>query len=66
MYWFWLNMPLAAVFFSAWVGIPLWLVFRHQHPGAAPVAVQAPACPAEPAELPVTAAPQRTGELAGV
>jgi hypothetical protein len=26
MYWFWLNMPLAAVFFGAWYGIPMWLV----------------------------------------
>jgi hypothetical protein len=24
--WFWLNVPLAIVFFAAWSGIPLWLV----------------------------------------
>jgi uncharacterized membrane protein YbhN (UPF0104 family) len=34
MYWFWLNMPLAAAFFAAWVGIPMWLVFKH--PDGAP------------------------------
>ena len=68
MTWFWLNMPLAAAFFSAWVGIPLWLVFKHSDRAAQPVAVHAPAgtCPAEPAEVPVVGAPQRAGELAGV
>jgi hypothetical protein len=29
MYWFWLNIPLAAAFVAAWTGIPLWLVLRH-------------------------------------
>jgi hypothetical protein len=29
MNWFLLNMPLAAVFFGAWAGIPLWLTFKH-------------------------------------
>jgi hypothetical protein len=29
MMWFLLNMPLAAAFFGAWVGIPLWLTFKH-------------------------------------
>jgi hypothetical protein len=24
--WFWLNVPLALLFFCAWTGIPLWLV----------------------------------------
>jgi hypothetical protein len=63
MTWFWLNMPLAAVFFAAWVGIPVWLVFKHQDHAAKPVTVQAPA---GPAEHPVAAAPQRATELAGV
>jgi len=27
--WFWMNIPLAAVFFAAMVGIPLWIVFKH-------------------------------------
>ena len=25
--WFWLNIPLALLFFCCWVGIPLWLTF---------------------------------------
>jgi hypothetical protein len=33
MSWFWLNMPLAAVFFAATTGIPLWLVLRHPDTG---------------------------------
>jgi hypothetical protein len=36
MFWFWLNMPLAAVFFGAWCGIPLWMVLRHPHWGPEP------------------------------
>jgi hypothetical protein len=45
MSWFWLNMPLAAAFFLATAGIPLWMVLRH--PGsraanASAVTVQAP------------------------
>ena len=27
--WFWLNIPLCAVIFSAVVGIPLWMVIKH-------------------------------------
>ena len=29
MNWFWLNIPLMALFFLATAGIPLWLVIRH-------------------------------------
>jgi hypothetical protein len=36
--WFWINMPLGAVFFAAVAGIPLWLVFRHPDARPAPVA----------------------------
>jgi hypothetical protein len=39
MYWFWLNVPLAAAFFAAWAGIPLWLVSKH--PDAGPRAASA-------------------------
>jgi len=39
MNWFWLNVPLMAAFFGAWVGIPLWLVFKH--PDRGPVAQDA-------------------------
>ena len=28
MYWFLMNVPLAAVFLTAWTGIPLWLVIK--------------------------------------
>jgi hypothetical protein len=36
MYWFWLNIPLATVFFLAMTLIPLWLVIKHpdSHPDA--------------------------------
>ena len=44
MYWFWLNMPLAAAFFAAWVAIPIWLVFKHPDRGASPLSVLAPTC----------------------
>ena len=36
MSWFWLNIPLAALFFLAATAIPLWLVIRHPDAQAAP------------------------------
>jgi hypothetical protein len=36
MNWFWMNVPLDAVFFGAWVGIPLWMVLKHPHWGPEP------------------------------
>jgi hypothetical protein len=42
MTWFWLNIPLDAVFFLAVVGIPMWLVRRHPETGPAIAAVQRP------------------------
>ena len=54
MIWFWFNMPLAAVFFAAWVGIPLWLVFKRPDHAAQPVTAPAPAVPAD---APVAVAP---------
>jgi hypothetical protein len=33
MTWFWLNIPLAALFFLAWTLIPLWMVIRHPDTG---------------------------------
>jgi len=36
MSWFWMNMPLAAVFFAAWVGIPLYMVLKHPAWGPQP------------------------------
>jgi len=35
MNWFWINVPLMAVFFLAIAGIPLWLVFKY--PDTAPL-----------------------------
>lgn len=36
MSWIWMNMVLAAVFFTAWCGIPLWMVLRHASWGPEP------------------------------
>ena len=67
MIWFWLNMPLAAAFFSAWVGIPLWLVFKHSERAAPSAAAYVPARARRdgPAALPV-ATPRHACEVAGV
>ncbi len=35
MSWFWLDVPLMAVFFLATAGIPMWLVLRHPETGPA-------------------------------
>lgn len=40
MYWFWLNIPLAAVIFLAITSIPLWMVIRH--PDTEPAGQMAP------------------------
>jgi hypothetical protein len=40
MTWLLLNIPLAILFFALWVGIPLWLVYRH--PDTKPAQVGAP------------------------
>jgi hypothetical protein len=31
--WFWMNVPLEAAFLAVWIGIPMWLVFRHPDRG---------------------------------
>ena len=36
MSWISVNMALAAVFFTAWCGIPLWMVLRHPSWGPKP------------------------------
>lgn len=36
MFWFWLNIPMAAACFAAWCGIPLWMVLRHPNWGPEP------------------------------
>jgi hypothetical protein len=42
MNWFWMNVPLMAVFFAAWTGIPLWLSLRHPDTGPAMRAASTP------------------------
>ncbi len=33
MAWFWLNIPLAILFFLTWTLIPMWLVVKHPDTG---------------------------------
>ena len=67
MNWFLLNLPLAAAFIGAWVGIPMWLVLKHPDQGPGPLANQVTrhhqVPPAEP--HPALAA-QPSKHLAGV
>jgi hypothetical protein len=60
MIWFMLNMPLAAAFFAAWVGIPLWMTFKH--PGTGPAFSTASAYP--DAETPLAQGKQPEPALA--
>ena len=55
MLWFWLNMPLAAVFFGAWYGIPMWLIHTRPGWGSPPPAAPAPRQQARPAGRPAPA-----------
>ncbi len=67
MSWFWLNMPLAALFFAAWSGIPLWMVLRHPDRRDEPaIQVPAQAVQAAPADLQLEQAPDGGRQLAGV
>jgi hypothetical protein len=52
MIWLWLNLLMAAPFFAVWVGVPLWLVFKHPDRGHERRAASSPARGrrAEPAE----------------
>jgi hypothetical protein len=43
MNWLWMNIPLMAVFFAAWTGIPLWLSLRHPDTGPAMPVASTPA-----------------------
>ena len=47
MYWFWLNIPLAAAFVAVWTGIPLWLVLRYPDAGPHATAAGRPAAAAD-------------------
>lgn len=66
MNWFWLNIPLDAVFFLAVTSIPLWLVFRHPDTRPAPAAPE-PSAAASAVTAPATGRPQaeRERELVG-
>jgi flagellar basal body-associated protein FliL len=52
MIWLLLNLLMAVPFFAVWVGVPLWLVFKHPDRGHERSAASAPAHShqAEPAE----------------
>jgi hypothetical protein len=52
MIWLLLNLLMAAPFFAVWVGVPLWLVFKHPDRGDQRRAASGPARGhrAEPAE----------------
>ncbi len=52
MIWLLLNLLMAAPFFAVWVGVPLWLVFKHPDRGHERRAASGPARShrAEPAE----------------
>jgi hypothetical protein len=63
MSWFWMNIPLAVVFFGLWVGVPMWLILRHPDQGPAPVAAPAQAGQAALAEPQIAVAPQRADLL---
>jgi hypothetical protein len=58
MNWFWLNMPLCAVFFLTTAGIPLWMVLRR--PDTAPDGHAAAATEAIPQPREVTVLADRT------
>lgn len=71
MGWFWLNMPLALLFFGCWAGIPLWLTLtrwraeitaKRAEIAAAEGEIAARAVPAQPA----AAVRQETLAVAGV
>lgn len=59
MTWFWLNIPLAALFFLAWTLVPLWMVINRPDTGPDVSSLDpSPARgPQQPA--PVPAAPRR-------
>jgi hypothetical protein len=60
MTWLLLNIPLAALFFALWVGIPLWMVFKHPDTGPVPAATPATGSAVTPATGPaVTHLPER-------
>ena len=67
MSWFWLNVPLAVLFFAAWTGIPLWMVLSHPDRREEPaLQVPAQAVQADPGDLRLEPIGDGRGQLAGV
>jgi hypothetical protein len=66
MFWFWLNMPLAALCFAAWSGIPLWMVLRHANWGPEPGHAPHSGHSAQPPELEPVLVPDGGRQLVGV
>lgn len=64
MSWMWINILMAAAFFGAWVGVPLWLTFKHPDtgPAQASAATQMAAAPLADLDL----IPDSDRVLAGV
>ncbi len=69
MTWFWLNIPLALLFFCCWAGIPLWhsckawnaeLNAKHAEVAAKAAAALVPAQP-DPAVVEETGSPAHAG-----
>jgi hypothetical protein len=67
MSWLWLNVPLAALFFAAWSGIPLWMVLRHPDRRDEPaIRVPAQAVQADSADPQLERVPDGAGQLVAV
>ena len=66
MAWFWLNIPLALLFFCCWAGIPLWLTFTrwHRELSAKHAEIAAQAVPAQAVAQPAVAVAQETSSAA--
>jgi hypothetical protein len=69
MNWFWLNIPLATMFFLAWTLIPLWMVIKYPDqgppvPGPDRRAAGRTAAAADPGQAPYSPATAAWGEAA--
>ena len=54
----WINIPLMALFFALWVGVPMWMIFKRpdrdpQHTRTVPAYLRNPASAGIPAQRPV-------------
>ena len=51
----WINIPLMALFFALWVGVPMWMIFKRpdrdpRHTRTVPAYLQSPAPAGVPAQ----------------